>query len=184
MKFTSIILMLLCTTTGYSINKNIKFRKYLLFIICIACMNYHATAQSRQIPDTLLGEYIAYRYVDLPVVALSYQDAKLLLGKKMVIQRNRIIVFNDTLTDVSYTITKSDQIDFFRAYRHFDWRRLGIKEDSIDVLSANNTFHAPVDVVLAKEDFFVTEYKGFYFLFHKKKYTHGRSSLKKMHQLN
>ncbi|XZF16354.1 hypothetical protein ACTHGU_09455 [Chitinophagaceae bacterium MMS25-I14] len=126
-------------------------------------------AQTKKLPAQILGNYVAYKCFPLPVNEIADIDARKLLGGKLVIGENYLVLFDDTLKEVTYTFEQSDKLDFFQAYRHFDYRKLKIQEDTIDVLSATpkSVTKPSMDIIVTKEKFLVAEYKSYFFLFRK-----------------
>jgi hypothetical protein len=128
--------------------------------------NVNAQVINSPIND-IKGTYISYKWVDLPVTESFDPDS--FKGKKMIIKQNSLILFLDTISNVEYNFNKQDQIDFFRAFRHFDYRRIGIKEDNVLIMRVACPQYKPspqIDIVVTK-DFLITEFRGYFYFFRK-----------------
>jgi hypothetical protein len=130
-------------------------------------ISFETNGQNMDSINNFLGKYSSYKWFDLPVTGMLYPEANSYIGKKMIINKNSFVLFSDTLKDVKYEFRKCEQIEFFREFRHFDYRKLKIAYDSIKVISVTtpeSDFNPPIDIILTK-DFFVTEYMGYFYFF-------------------
>ena len=112
------------------------------------------------------GKYKASHWVDKDVAGLTYDEANTFVGKNMVIDSSYFILFDDTLKNTSYLITKTSR-DKLLNPRLIDNNRLGLKEDSIMVLTITtppNDPHGTYDIIITKE-YLMTEYLGYFFFF-------------------
>ena len=142
--------------------------KYIPHIL-ITLYLFVFTKTEGQVPDSLMHEFCAYKWIDLPVTDMDYGQANSYLKKNMRLEKDRFILFNDTLNNIKYTFRICDKLDFFRVFTDFDYRTMGIVEDSILVLRVNspiNDFHPPHDIIISKS-FLITEYGGFFYFFHR-----------------
>ena len=114
-----------------------------------------------------LGDYISYKWFDLPVTSRLYPKADSFLLKKMQINPNLFILFSDNLKDVKYELRRVEQIEFFREFREFDYRVFKINSDTVMVLrvvSPSYNFKPPVDIVLNGSSY-ITEFNGYFYCF-------------------
>lgn len=144
--------------------------KKIIWALFMCVTSFFTYAQKTEIPPQTFGEYVAYKYFPLPINEMTDSEAQNLLGRKLIIQSRSTIIFDNSLNNVNYSMGQLEQIDYYRIYRHFDYRKLGIKDDTINVLSVlpEDVTETPIDIVITKENILALEYRSYIFLFRKK----------------
>lgn len=130
--------------------------------------SFKTNAQISESVKSILGDYTSYKWFDLPVTEVLEPNS--LIGGKMSIKSDSFILFSDTVPKiVEYKFCKRNQIDFFRVFKHFDYRKMNIKSDSIIVMTIicpEYSQSPQIDIIITRE-FLATEYKGYFYLFKK-----------------
>ena len=144
-----------------------------LFLVFIGLsITLKLSSQNTESLKIISGEYVSYKWIGLPVAEMLDNEANSYLKKKMIINKSSLILFSDTVSIVEkYEFKKKKQNDFFRVFRDFDYKEMNIKGDSITVMSAigpKGTSNYRTDIIIT-EKFLVTEYKGIFYFFKKKK---------------
>ncbi len=132
---------------------------------------FSASGQAEKTAKAFYGKYISCKWVDLPVTELAYEDADKYLNRELTISKSSVTLFSSTYDHVNFETSKHEFIDYFRVFRHFDFRRIDSTVDSLAVLTvvtSDSDIRPSFDIIILK-DFLITEYKGYFYYFRRRK---------------
>lgn len=138
------------------------------FIFFYTFISLFLNGQSSIQSNNYNGSYKAIKWVYSPTS--DGHNPKDNIGKSLIINDKKLILFTDTFNNVSYSIYKIKQIEFFRIYRRFNWKReLKIKEEPISILKIegkDKKYILPLEIICTK-NYLIVDYEGVFYYFGK-----------------